>query len=335
VTDQNHRHDRGYKRLFSNPEMVRQLLTGFVDEDWVHHIDYSTLEKLDKSFINEAFARREADIIYKVKLQDSEAYIFILMEFQSTIDRFMALRMLHYICEFYEYLLDLNKVKKLPPVFPLVLYNGDRRWTAPFNISTLIETSGFQEHIPSFSYYCIAENQIEETYLKELNNAVAALFYVEKSDPESLKRELTTVRKLLEAEQKEVLTVFINWLHSIFTGGNNEYTECIEEIRSLQEEENMLASSMKKYEEKLIQQGKLEGQKEGVQQGLEQGLEKGRKEGLNTARCVLLKYLDSRFEVSPENKSRVLHCNDLTALKEALEVFITATSIEEVLRLLP
>ncbi|NLV68851.1 MAG: hypothetical protein GXY14_14365 [Spirochaetes bacterium] len=29
------RHDAGYKMLFSNHEMVRQILTSFVNEDWV------------------------------------------------------------------------------------------------------------------------------------------------------------------------------------------------------------------------------------------------------------------------------------------------------------
>jgi len=29
------RHDRSYKRLFSHPELVRDLLTGFVHEEWV------------------------------------------------------------------------------------------------------------------------------------------------------------------------------------------------------------------------------------------------------------------------------------------------------------
>lgn len=30
-------HDHSYKLLFSHPEMVRDLLTGFVKEDWVEH----------------------------------------------------------------------------------------------------------------------------------------------------------------------------------------------------------------------------------------------------------------------------------------------------------
>ena len=31
-------HDHGYKRLFSHPEMIRDLLTGFVREPWTREM---------------------------------------------------------------------------------------------------------------------------------------------------------------------------------------------------------------------------------------------------------------------------------------------------------
>ena len=44
-------HDQGYKRLFSHPEMVADLLRGFVREDWVRDLDFSSLEKFPGSFV--------------------------------------------------------------------------------------------------------------------------------------------------------------------------------------------------------------------------------------------------------------------------------------------
>jgi len=102
-------HDHGYKYLFSNPTLVRYLITGFVKEEWVKDVDFTRMEKLDKEFISEEYQKRESDIIYKVRYQGSEAYIFLLIEFQSTVDRFMALRVLHYICKLYLDILERNK----------------------------------------------------------------------------------------------------------------------------------------------------------------------------------------------------------------------------------
>ncbi|HEY2289294.1 MAG TPA: hypothetical protein VGM86_01215 [Thermoanaerobaculia bacterium] len=34
-------HDSGYKLLFSHPEMVEDLIRGFVHEDWVRDLDFT------------------------------------------------------------------------------------------------------------------------------------------------------------------------------------------------------------------------------------------------------------------------------------------------------
>ncbi|MEE9355846.1 MAG: hypothetical protein V3U75_09695 [Methylococcaceae bacterium] len=41
----NQPHDHSYKLLFSEPEMVVDLLQGFVQEPWVGELDFATLEK--------------------------------------------------------------------------------------------------------------------------------------------------------------------------------------------------------------------------------------------------------------------------------------------------
>ena len=46
-------HDHSYKNLFSHPKMVADLLKGFVHEDWVQQLDFSTLEKLNSSYITD------------------------------------------------------------------------------------------------------------------------------------------------------------------------------------------------------------------------------------------------------------------------------------------
>ena len=125
-------HDSGYKRLrpdlsgklFSNQTIFRQLLTTFVKEDWVDDLDFESCQTIDKSFISEHYKETESDLLYKVGLKEREIYIYILIEFQSTIDDFMALRVLNYITNFYmDYLTSNKGVKKLPAVFPIVLYN--------------------------------------------------------------------------------------------------------------------------------------------------------------------------------------------------------------------
>ena len=59
-------HDNGYKMLFSHPEMVADLLRGFVREDWVAELDFSTLEKVPASFVGKKMRKRESDVLWQI-----------------------------------------------------------------------------------------------------------------------------------------------------------------------------------------------------------------------------------------------------------------------------
>ena len=63
-------HDSGYKRLFSNHTIFRQLLETFVAEPWVKGLDFSRCETVDKSFISEHYKETESDLLYRVGLYE-------------------------------------------------------------------------------------------------------------------------------------------------------------------------------------------------------------------------------------------------------------------------
>jgi predicted transposase YdaD len=92
------RHDPSYKALFSEPRMVEDLLRGFVPGEWVHRLDFSTLEKANAQFVSEELLRREDDVIWRVRFTDQGwLYVYLLLEFQSAPDPWMALRIMVYV----------------------------------------------------------------------------------------------------------------------------------------------------------------------------------------------------------------------------------------------
>ena len=104
-------HDISYKHIFSHAEIVEDLLRGFVHEDWVGQIDYGTLEKGGGSYVTDDLREREDDIIWRVRLKDEWLYIYLLIEFQSRSDPWMALRVLVYTGLLYQDLVPAKRAK--------------------------------------------------------------------------------------------------------------------------------------------------------------------------------------------------------------------------------
>lgn len=244
--------------LFSNPEIVKQLLTGFVNEEWINEIEYSSIEKIDKSFVTDEFSKRESDIIYKASFKGEDIYIFILLEFQSTVDRFMSLRMLRYIAELYELLIKNHKPYRLPAVFPVMLYNGEKRWTAPEDLSILIENSIPDKYIPRFRYYKISVNEYSKNFLIKLNNTVAALFYAENCSADEINKEIKTIVNLFKTEKPDEISSFIHWFRYMF----QDRSDLVDEIRQLKEVKSMLRTTVQKIAKENRLEGKLEGKLE-------------------------------------------------------------------------
>jgi len=126
-------HDSGYKLLYSHTAMVRDLLRGFVPGAWVKALDLSTLERCSGSYVTDDLCDRADDIIWRLRWGSDWLYVYLLIEFQSTIDPWMAVRIQTYLGLLYQDLIraqSLSEHGRLPPVLPLVLYNGTSPWNA-------------------------------------------------------------------------------------------------------------------------------------------------------------------------------------------------------------
>ncbi len=53
--------DSGYKLLFSHPELVADLLRGFVPEPWVAEVDFATLTPVKGSYVSDGLRQRHDD----------------------------------------------------------------------------------------------------------------------------------------------------------------------------------------------------------------------------------------------------------------------------------
>jgi len=297
-------HDHPYKLLFSHTEMVRDLLLTFVREDWVRHVDFTTLERHAGSFVTDDLREREDDIIWSVRWGERRLYIYLLIEFQASSDRFMAVRMMTYLGLLYQDLVRTKQIRHddpLPAVLPLVLYNGKPRWTAPLDIGDLIQKvpGGLQRYRPTLRYLLIDETHGDDRRLPSINNAVAALFRLERSsDPAEVRAVLRDLIGWLRAPQQTRLRRdFTVWFARTFLPGRAPGHE-FPEFNDLQEVDAMLSETVIEWTKKWKEEGLAAGRAEGLAAGRAEGLAEGRAEGEHVkARELADKLLTRAFSV--------------------------------------
>ncbi len=318
-------HDTGRRWLFSDPQMVADLIRGFIREPWVEDLDLETLELVSGSFVSETFQRRENDVIWRVKFRGRWLYVYLLLEFQSTVDRLMALRLMVYVGLLYQQLVDEKKVgsgEALPPVLPIVLYNGKAPWRAPLDVAELIADcpEELAAYRPSMRYFLLEERAQDPDELAGMANLAAVVFRLEKCEtPEEVRQAGAVLREWCDdlAHRESSLRI-VRWVLHFFKkrSGGEQLTEELAEIRDC---EAMLEERIKEWEKELVEKGVQEGIKKGIAEGLEQGEAE-----------VLIRLLDRKFgEIPPEYRQRIDDADSEQLLLWA-ERILTAESIGDV-----
>ena len=317
-------HDHAYKLLFSEPEMITHLLKGFVEGDWVKDLDFTTLERVSESFVSDDLRARHDDMIWRIRVRDSSwLYIYLLLEFQSSSDPHMALRIMVYEGLLYQSLVSQKrstKGRRLPPVLPLVLYNGKRRWRGRMDVGELVEPfPGLESFVPRCRYLLIDEHRTKADMSEESRNLVAALFALEQSrTPSDVLRVMERLAKWLESpEQRGVRRAFAVFLHRVLLPRTSEGSILSKEA-DLMEVQTMLSERVKEWTK--------EWREEGEAIGLAKGVAKGRAE-------QLVKLLRLRFgSLSPDLEKRIREERDVDTLDTWSSRLFTADSPEDVLR---
>ena len=275
-----HPHDSAYKDFFSHKQVVVDLLRGYVHQCWVDLLDFETLEKVNSSYVHESDEQRADDAVWRLKLKDRGdwVYLYLLLEFQSTIDEHMALRMMVYLGLLYQDLIKQEVIQAgecLPPVFPIVIYNGNKPWDAPQSMRELIVPvpKALRNYLPDLRYFVLDEGRAGPVIPENTLSAIIELETV--PNPEQLSRILGRVQKLLAASEHQSLRrAILSWMCRVVLQ-RMVPEEPFLEVQKLEELESMLAENVTKWSERLKQKGMQEGRQEGHREGLYEGLQKG------------------------------------------------------------
>jgi len=313
---------------------VRDLLTGYVPGEWITEADFSTLERINASYVSETLKQRHDDLVWRVRMQDRWLWVYLLLEFQSEPDPWMALRMLVYVGLLAQDLIKRDELAdgKLPPVLPLMLYNGLPEWRAAKDIEQLFAPAprGLESFRPKMLYHLIDEARLKLHPAETVRSVVEALFRLEHGrTPEDLRRVIRSLADVLQdPEQVELRRSFTIWIKSLLRRKITvASTEEINSITDLMEADTMLAERIELWFEEATRKGMLQGRQEGKLEGRQEGKLEGRQEGES---MLLRRQLSRRFGALPDAIETRLNQASLEQLETWSERVLDAKSLDEV-----
>ncbi|QIL45551.1 DUF4351 domain-containing protein [Acidovorax sp. HDW3] len=308
-----------YNRPPCAPELVRDLALGFIPDAWLHSLDYSTLQKMPGSYVSDDMRHRADDVVWRVKVGGDWVYLYILIEFQSKVDAWMAVRMMSYVGLLYQDLIKAKQVlpdRKLPPVLPIVLYNGDAPWTPATNISELIpKVPGLvSQFLPQMQYLLIAENQYTEAGLAQMQNLAAAMMRLQRPPEQSTVLEVIDLLNAWLDDNPELKRIFAIWIRAVLLR-QSKNDLALPKVQDLKELKMTLATRFEEWAHQHKDQGRQEGRQE------------GRKEG--EAR-ILQRLLVARFGPLSQETLAALNAASTAQLEAWTDRFLSARSLDEV-----
>lgn len=315
-------HDTGYKLLFSHPEMIRDLLLGFVPGDWVKEADFSTLEHVNGSYVSDSERQRHDDMVWRLKVRDRWLWVYLILEFQREPDPWMAVRMMVYVGLLAQHLIREGQLHDggLSPILPVVLYNGVSEWKHPWDVAEcfVLPPKGLEAFRPRLVYHLVDEARLQLHPMKSVRNFSEALFQLEqKQTVDDVRRVLQALDDMLRAPELQSLRrAFGIWVRGLLRRkAPRSSIDAVEQITDIMEADSMLAERTEGWFD--------EAERKGLERGREEGLKAGEQRALRSL-------LTRRFGSLPTDIDGRIERASLGQLEDWFDRGIDAPSLQEI-----
>lgn len=335
-------HDRFFRETFSRKEVAEGFLRAYLPPAIAERINWDSLDIAKDSFVEKSLRQHFSDLLYRARCGEREIGVYLLLEHKSHPDAWVALQLLRYQTRIWEQCRKQKPCEPLPPIVPLVLYHGRKRWKIPETFRALFgeldET--LAPYVPAFRHELCDLNLPEPASIRErVTSRLVLLALRHIFDPlpkEALAQILPLAREILDRETAlEMLEVLLRYY--VQTTQKLEETD----IRELLAQPSGGEYDMQTFIDRYIEQGREQGWRLGMEKGMEKGREEGRQEGKREgwqegkqegqAELLLLLMTRKFGTLSAEQRRRVEQA-DGDALLRWSERLLFARSADEALR---
>ncbi|HZN39383.1 MAG TPA: Rpn family recombination-promoting nuclease/putative transposase [Planctomycetota bacterium] len=268
-------HDALFRGVFADPQRAADLLRSVLPQDVIAAIDWSSLQRIDTSFVDEDLRDHQADLLFRARINGRIGYLYVLFEHKSGQARFAVFQLLRYVVRIWEQCrVDDPSATHLPLVLPFIVHHGDGPWCGPRTLHELLDLEGAPEALralqPSFSVLLDDLGATDEADLRRRRLRVQSLLPL--LHLQQLHRNVDTAVLLLSWRRDYLHLIAVvggqpihNMLCSYVATVRNDDLENVRaayaRISKTSEEQFMTIA------EKLRQEGRHEGRLEGQREG--------------------------------------------------------------------
>jgi hypothetical protein len=159
----NNPHDSFFRESFGRREIAQDFLLHHLPDALRAELDLDSLEISRDSYVSHELRASYSDLVYRLRARapaasdkDSTAlFVYLLFEHKSHPEHWIALQLLRYISLQGEaYRNQHPEAKHLPPVYPLVIYHGERPWRVANDFHSLVQPlpEALAPFVPQFRY---------------------------------------------------------------------------------------------------------------------------------------------------------------------------------------
>jgi predicted transposase/invertase (TIGR01784 family) len=260
-------HDKFFKITMMRPRVAKKFLAKYLPEHIKTNIDLNTLTLEKESFIDQNMKGLFVDLLYSAKFKGKRGRIYILFEHLSNPDKKIAFRLLKYMINIMDHHLLSNK--KLPIIFPIILYTGKDNRIHVIDIFDLFgEDKELARNILLNPYYILNINEIKESDLKDQHHfatmiqAYKCRFYKQYKILKSLIPHLKRIEKISDLDYIASTFKYIAETSDI-VDHNKFFKEIYNSLSKKTEGEIMTIA------ERLRQEGRQQGERNGKQKAFE------------------------------------------------------------------
>ncbi len=133
-------HDSLFRDTFGKTEHAVPLLRALLPSVLSNAIDWHSLQPFPEPQVDERQDTQQSDLLFTLRIAGRPALLYLLCEHKARPDRWTALQVVGYVVGIWKDLARRRpRPRHLPPVLPVVVSFGRRRWRASTDIHSLLD----------------------------------------------------------------------------------------------------------------------------------------------------------------------------------------------------